>query len=354
MNPDKSFWKDRSVFVTGHTGFKGGWLSYLLSSLGAKVQGYSLAPVNRPNFFELTDLEKTMFRSQIGDIRDFGALSSSIVDADPEVLFHLAAQPLVRRSYAEPRQTYETNVIGTVNLLEAARSCKRLKAVLVITSDKCYTNNEWPWGYRETDALGGHDPYSNSKACQELVVAGYRSAYLAELGISAATARAGNVIGGGDWSEDRLIPDAMRAYATGAPLLVRNPNSTRPWQHVLEPVIAYLRVAERLFAGTIDGSSWNFGPLEQDVQSVEDILAQLSKRLGEGFQWRVTSSGRAPHEAKTLKLDCSKAQSSLGWRPRWNLETAIEHTCEWYRVVGEGGNPREITDSQLSRYLDSF
>jgi CDP-glucose 4,6-dehydratase len=351
MNPNPSFWRSKSVFVTGHSGFKGGWLCFMLSCLGAEVHGYSLAPDTSPNFFGLARLEDNMESSHIADVRDFGGLSAAIKSANPDVVLHLAAQPLVRRSYADPIRTYETNVLGTANLLQAARSCPRLKSVVVVTTDKCYENHDWPWGYRETDALGGHDPYSNSKACQELVVAGFRSSYFKTLGISVATARAGNVIGGGDWSEDRLVPDAIRARGKRVPLVIRSPKATRPWQHVLEPVSAYLLLAERLSQGEDCASPWNFGPLDHDVRSVEDVLGLLSRSLPGGLAWHHERPSSNLHEAGLLKLDCSKAHSMLGWRPRWNLEMAIDQTTDWYTRVAQGEDARTVTSQQINSYF---
>jgi CDP-glucose 4,6-dehydratase len=353
MNPDASFWKSKTVLVTGHTGFKGGWLAFFLSSLGAKVYGYALAANTSPNFFELTQLKDRLAASHIADIRDFQSLSAVLSSTNPEIVFHLAAQPLVRRSYLDPIETYHTNVMGTVNLLQGVRACSRLKAVVVVTTDKCYENQAWPWGYRETDQLGGHDPYSNSKACQELVTAGFRSSYLTELGISVATARAGNVIGGGDWSEDRLIPDAIRAYEKGESLAVRNPSATRPWQHVLEPASAYMLLAQRLFSGADGSGSWNFGPLDRDVRCVKDVLELISQNLPRGLAWRHESPNPRLHEAKSLKLDCSKAQALLNWWPRWNLETAINQTCDWYAGIHSGNSAETMTSLQIKRFIDA-
>jgi CDP-glucose 4,6-dehydratase len=351
INPSPAFWNSKSVFVTGHTGFKGGWLSFFLRSLGAKVYGYSLAPNTTPSFFELTRLERELDANRIGDVSDFEALRDALKRANPDILLHLAAQPLVRRSYVDPIKTYKTNVLGTVNLLQAARECPRLKAVVVVTTDKCYENNGWPWGYRETDTLGGHDPYSSSKACQELVVAGFRSSYFEGAGVSVATARAGNVIGGGDWSEDRLIPDAIRAHGRGESLVIRNPRATRPWQHVLEPLSAYLLLAEKLFLGGGFASSWNFGPLDQDVRSVEEVLKLVSNELFGGLSWRVERPTVDLHESQLLKLDCSKAEALLGWRRRWDLEEAIRQSCNWYNRVQAEEDAATVTKQHLINFL---
>jgi CDP-glucose 4,6-dehydratase len=349
-NPSQSFWESKSVFVTGHTGFKGGWLSLFLKFLGAKVHGYSLAPITNPSFFELTRLAQRVESSQLADVRNLDALRDALRRANPDIIFHLAAQPLVRRSYADPIQTYQTNVLGTVNLLHAARECRELKSVVVVTTDKCYENNAWPWGYRETDTLGGHDPYSNSKACQELVVSGFRSAFLGGLGISVASARAGNVIGGGDWSEDRLIPDAIRAHMKGEFLVIRNPRATRPWQHVLEPVSAYLLLAQRLYSDDDLSNAWNFGPVEQDVRTVEQVLTLLSKGLPGGLDWRFERPAVDLHEAQLLKLDCSKAQAVLDWKPRWRLEEAVRQTCLWYNTVNGGVEASLVTYRQIEDF----
>jgi len=351
INPDPAFWSSKAVFITGHTGFKGGWLASLLSSLGANVHGYALAPETGPSFYELTHLSRGISSSCIADIRDLDKLESALAEANPEVIFHLAAQPLVRRSYRDPIQTYETNVLGTVKLLQAARACARLRAIVVVTTDKCYENHGWPWGYRETDSLGGHDPYSNSKACQELVVGAFRASYFQELKISVATARAGNVIGGGDWSEDRLVPDAIRAHLNQSTLKIRSPKALRPWQHVLEPVSAYLLLAERLYFSSEFATSWNFGPAERDVVSVERVLEMLSANLQGGFSWETEKPSQLLHEADVLKLDCSKARTFLGWEPRWGLESAVVRTCEWYSRVSSGEDAVQVTGSQFKDFL---
>jgi CDP-glucose 4,6-dehydratase len=347
--PNPGFWRNKRVFVTGHTGFKGGWLTLWLSMLGARITGYALPPNTQPSFFEAVNLERHLTQSHLNNVNDFATLSAALTGADPEIILHLAAQPLVRRSYAEPLETYQTNVMGTANLLQATRSCPTARAVVVVTSDKCYENQGWLWGYRETDTLGGYDPYSNSKACQELVVSAFRQSYLQDKGVAIATARAGNVIGGGDWSEDRLIPDVMRAYTDRACLRIRSPQATRPWQHVLEPLAGYLLLAEQLCASPCLASGWNFGPQDSDVRSVEEVLRLTSQCLTGALQWAV-DTGAQPHEAPLLKLDSSKSISMLGWRPQWDLEQALVHTCEWYRHFPAKRGMDEISQSQIKQY----
>ncbi len=347
--PDPSFWRNKRVFITGHTGFKGGWLALWLSLMGARVTGYALSPNTDPSFFSLVELGRHLNDSHLADVNDYMTLLEALSKADPEVVLHLAAQPLVRRSYADPLETYRTNVMGTANLLQASRGCKDLKAIIVVTSDKCYENKSWHWGYRETDTLGGYDPYSNSKACQELVASAFRQSYLTDQGIAIATARAGNVIGGGDWSEDRLIPDAMRAYNKNSCLMIRNPSATRPWQHVFEPLSGYLVLAERLCSDPRLVGGWNFGPSDSNVRTVEEVLGILSQYLRGGLQWR-TDTATQPHEANLLKLDSSKAVNLLGWTPIWGLEEALRLTCDWYVSQSKAENLEELCFSQISRY----
>ncbi|SRR5579875_576063 len=327
----REFWRDRRVLVTGHTGFKGGWLATWLLKLGAQITGYALEPDTEPSFFERCGLGLRL-RSEIGDIRDLERLRTALAKAQPEVVFHLAAQPLVRRSYEVPRLTFETNVMGTVNLLEAIRVTPSVRAVVIITSDKCYLNHEWPWAYRENDPLGGRDPYSASKACTEIVAEAYRSSFLHNVGL--ATARAGNVIGGGDWSTDRLVPDAIRALQAGVPLVVRNPRSIRPWQHVLEPLAGYLLLAERLYEDAENYSgAYNFGPSEDGAVTVSEIADLVVRMWGDG-SWRAAEpreTEKAPREARYLRLDAGKARQILGWRPRLRLEQALDMTLAWYR-----------------------
>ena len=346
--PNPGFWRNKRVFVTGHTGFKGGWLTLWLSKLGAKVTGYALPPNTQPSFFGVVNLERHLIKNHLNNINDYAALEAALTAANPEVILHLAAQPLVRRSYAEPLETYQTNVMGTANLLQAARKCPALQAIVVVTSDKCYENQSWPWGYREIDTLGGYDPYSNSKACQELVVSGFRQSYLQDKGAAIATARAGNVIGGGDWSEDRLIPDAMRAHTAQACLTIRSPQASRPWQHVLEPLAGYMVLTEQLCANSSLTGGWNFGPQDSDVRTVVEVLNLASQYLADGLQWQVDTSAQ-PHEARLLKLDCSKAQSELGWKPRWRLEQALKATCRWYELCSSSDMEKASID-QIDSY----
>lgn len=350
-----NFWRGRRVLLSGHTGFKGGWLSLWLQQLGADLCGVALVPSSDPSLFTEARIASGM-RSEIADIRDLASLRTIFNDHRPEVIFHLAAQPLVRASYADPVGTYTTNVIGTVNMLEAARACSSARAILVITTDKCYENKEWVWPYRETDRLGGYDPYSNSKACAELVVASYRDSFFppadhAQHGIAIATARAGNVIGGGDWSKDRLIPDIMRAFAVNKPVVIRNPHAVRPWQHVLEPLSGYLNLAERLLNhGPKYGEAWNFGPDESDAKPVNWIVRQLADEWGADAQWRLDDEPQ-PHEAQILKLDCSKAAYSLNWRPALTLKEALRLTADWYRRRNKGEDPHSITHEQIGHFI---
>ena len=350
VKPDPAFWRNKRVFITGHTGFKGGWLAFWLSLLGAKVTGYALPPNTDLSFFSSVKLGRHLKDSRLSDVNDYSAVLEALSSANPEVILHLAAQPIVRRSYSDPLETYRTNVMGTVNLLQASRSCKDLKAIIVVTSDKCYENKSWYWGYRETDPLGGYDPYSNSKACQELVASAFRQSYLTDQGIAIATARAGNVIGGGDWSEDRLIPDAIRANFGNFCLTIRNPAATRPWQHVLEPLSGYLVLAERLCSDPGFAGGWNFGPHDSSVCTVEEVLVLLAQYLPGGLQWRGDTAAQ-PHEANLLKLDCSKAASLLGWTPVWGLNTALKITCDWYMSQLTEKDMEKVSLSQIENYL---
>ena len=344
-----SFWKEKKVYLTGHTGFKGSWLSLWLQSIGAIVKGYSLEPNTNPALFNIAKVADNM-DSEIGDIRDLEKLQKSMVSFDPDIVIHMAAQPLVRLSYREPVETYATNVMGTVNVLEAAKSCKNLKTIVSVTTDKCYENKEWPWGYREIEPMGGHDPYSSSKGCAELVTSAYRrSFYNTADTASLASARAGNVIGGGDWAEDRLIPDILKAFEQSKPVIIRNPLSTRPWQHVLEPLSGYLVLAENLYKnGDHFDQAWNFGPNDEDCQPVSNILDKLVRNWGRGAQWQLDKNSN-PHEAGFLKLDCSKARTQLEWQPRWNLDHTLKMIVNWHQgwLAGENMTNRclhEIAD----------
>jgi CDP-glucose 4,6-dehydratase len=326
---DSSFWKGKKVFLTGHTGFKGSWLSLWLQSMGALVKGYSLVVNTKPALFTEANVAAEM-ESEIGDIRNLEQLTESMVSFGPDILIHMAAQPLVRLSYQEPVDTYTTNVIGTVNVLEAARKCSNLKAIVSVTTDKCYENKEWDWGYREIEPMGGHDPYSSSKGCAELVTAAYRRSFFSsEDTASLASARAGNVIGGGDWAEDRLIPDILRAFEKSQPVVIRNPLSTRPWQHVLEPLSGYLVLAQELFSNGDDfAEGWNFGPKDDDCKPVSWILDEMVSHWGNNASW-ILDKENNPHEAGFLKLDCSKAGNKLKWNPKWNLKSTLIDIVKW-------------------------
>jgi CDP-glucose 4,6-dehydratase len=346
VNPD--FWYGKHVFLTGHTGFKGSWLALWLQSMGAQVVGYALIPPTNPSLFEVAEVGAGM-ASIIGDIRDADKLCAEFAKHRPEIVIHMAAQPLVRYSYAEPVETYSTNVMGTVNLLEAVRNSDSVRAVVNVTTDKCYENREWVWACRENDAMGGFDPYSSSKGCAELVTAAYRRSYLEPAGIALASARAGNVIGGGDWAEDRLIPDFLRAIDAGVVLKIRSPQSTRPWQHVLEPLSGYLRLAEHLFMeGETFAEGWNFGPNDEDARPVSWIVERLAK-MRQDVKWQCEEAPQ-PHEAHYLKLDSSKAKSRLGWQARWRLQTALQKTLEWHQAWRDGGDMRAFTLMQIAQY----
>ena len=350
MSP--SFWKNKTVFLTGHNGFKGGWIAHWLYDLGASVHGYSLEPPTQPNFFTVTQLQKRLTQSTIGDIRDLAALTSVLKTAKPDIIIHMAAQPLVRESYKTPVETFAANMMGTVNLLEAARQVGTAKAIVNITTDKCYENKEWLWPYRENDRLGGHDPYSASKACAEIAVVAYRNSFLADANIFLASVRAGNVIGGGDWATDRLIPDFLRALDAGKTLTIRSPNAVRPWQHVLEPLSGYLLLAEKLYTeGSAFAEAWNFGPNDEDAKSVGWILEKLCAQIP-AARWE-TESAKQPHEAGLLKLDSSKAKTKLGWTPRWNLETALSKTTEWHQAWRNREDMAVITTQQIQAYVNS-
>jgi CDP-glucose 4,6-dehydratase len=350
MGINSGFWKGRRVFVTGHTGFKGGWLCTWLQSMGAEVHGYALAPSTDPNFFAVARVGNSLASSVIADVRDHRKLAAAITEARPEIVFHLAAQPLVQYSYENPVETYEVNVMGVVHLLEAVRAAHSVKVVVNVTTDKCYENQEKPSGYREMEPMGGHDPYSSSKGCAELVTAAYRRSFLAEAGIAVATARAGNVIGGGDWAKDRLVPDFLRALDSGDRLTIRSPESVRPWQHVLEPVSGYLVLAEQLYEnGKQYAEPWNFGPDDEDARTVGWIVGHLAGQCP-GLAWDQDRSPK-PHEARYLKLDSSKARSRLNWKPHWHLDEALEKTLQWHRAWRKNNDMHEVTVSQIEDYL---
>src|SRR3989338_486776 len=351
---EPSFWAGKVVLLTGHTGFKGSWLSLWLQSVGAKVIGYALQPHTSPSLFVEARVAEGMTSIE-GDVRDFSALSRVFEKYQPEIVIHMAAQALVRRSYADPIETYSTNVMGTVHLLEAARLAGSVRAIVNVTSDKCYENREWVWGYRENEPMGGYDPYSNSKGCAELVTASYRNSFFnpdnfAKHGVALASARAGNVIGGGDWAEDRLIPDIIRAIVQGQPVNIRNPHAIRPWQHVLEPLSGYLILAQKLYKdGAAYIESWNFGPNDEDAKPVSWIADCLTRTWGEGASW-VLDGGNHPHEAHYLKLDCSKAKTRLGWHPRWHLEETLEAIINWHHAHRSVKDMHAVTLGQISQY----
>ncbi len=360
LHPDPGFWRDRRVFITGHTGFKGSWLSLWLQHLGAQVTGYALDPPTQPSLFAVARVATGM-TSHCADIRDLPKLQDSLQTASPEVVLHLAAQALVRQGYHDPVDTYATNVMGTVHLLEAVRYTPGIRAVIIVTSDKCYENREWVWGYRENDSLGGRDPYSNSKACAELATHSYREAFFnptrqGEHGVAIASARAGNVIGGGDWARDRLIPDLLRAIAAGETPLIRSPHAIRPWQHVLEPLSGYLLLAERLHReGSALAGAWNFGPQEGDAKPVHWLVDCLTATWQGGSgttNWRLDPWPQL-HEAHYLKLDCTKARSQLGWQPRWSLAEAIKRLIAWHQAQADGADMRERSIQDLRDYENS-
>jgi CDP-glucose 4,6-dehydratase len=345
-------WQGVRVFLTGHTGFKGGWLALWLAGEGAIVRGFALDPSTSPSLFETARVGE-MVEDIRGDIRDPNALDRAMREFAPDLVLHLAAQPLVRLSYADPLGTYATNVMGTAHLLEAIRTIDSVRAVLVITSDKCYENREWHWGYRESDPLGGHDPYSSSKACAEIVCAAYRSSYFAasqSKNVLLATARSGNVLGGGDWSPDRLIPDLIRGFLASEPVLIRRPGSVRPWQHVLEPLAGYLTLAQRLLAGeSALAAPWNFGPFDDDAWPVERIAKTMAERWGNGASW-IVDAAPSVHEAGYLKLDAGKARAELGWLPQLRLNTALDWAADWYQAWHAGSDMQAFTLQQIAAY----
>ncbi len=353
---DRDFWKNRKVFVTGHTGFKGSWLCIWLGILGAKVCGYALDPPTRPSLFEEASVKEILHNSIINDIRKKNILADAISEFGPEIVFHLTAQPIVRDSYLYPLETYETNIMGTAYLLDAARKSDSIKVITVITTDKVYENREWVWGYREDDSLGGYDPYSSSKACAEFITSAYRNSFFSQKeygkshAVAIATARAGNVIGGGDWAKDRLVPDCMRAFIAQEKIVLRNPHSIRPWQHVLEPLLGYLMLAQGLFdKGAAFSGAWNFGPEDSDSKPVEWIVNYLCRRWGTNAGYAVDPHPQ-PHESNYLKLDCSKSKSILGWVPRWNLENALDKVVDWFNGYAGKKNVLEISRQQIDEF----
>lgn len=347
----------KRILITGHTGFKGSWLSIWLQWLGANVIGYALSPPTTPSLFEKADVSNGM-TSIIGDIRDLHNLKQVFIEHQPEIVVHMAAQSLVRRSYKKPIETYETNVMGSLNVLESVREVSSVRAVIMVTTDKCYENKEWFWAYRENEPMGGHDPYSSSKGCAELLISSYRNSFFShdafdQHNTSIASVRAGNVIGGGDWADDRLIPDIIRSFQNDEVIRIRNPNATRPWQHVLEPLSGYLMLAEKLFSSEHQfAEAWNFGPLEEDAKSVQWIVDKMIKLWGNGAGWHVDNDERA-HEANNLKLDCSKAHNRLGWWPKWDLEMAIKRIIDWHKAEQMNGDMRQICYQQINEYMNA-
>lgn len=358
FRPSTSFWRGKRVLVTGHTGFKGSWMTLWLANLGAEVHGLSLPPETRPNMFDLAGVAGVC-RHRVADVRDAESVRAAVLAADPQIVIHMAAQALVRRSYREPMATYATNVMGTLHVLEACRGLAELKSVVVVTTDKCYENREWKYAYREVDRLGGRDPYSNSKACAELVAQSYRDSFYSrgagsEWSCPLASARAGNVFGGGDWSEDRLLPDAARAFVAGRPLVIRSPDSVRPWQHVLEPVAGYLMLARALFdRGQDVGDAFNFGPSPDQELRVRDVADGFVAAWGQGARWLHEPPQNPPHEAGLLMLDPSRARQQLGWKPKLSIDVALTMTADWYKLAATTPSPEKLaafTRSQIDAY----
>lgn len=349
MELDMLFYKGKKVFVTGHTGFKGAWLCKMLSNAGAIVTGYSLNPPTEPSLFKIADIESDV-HSVIGDICNYDELKKAFDQAQPEIVLHLAAQPIVRDSYKNPVYTYETNVMGTVNILECIRNSTCVKSFLNVTTDKVYLNKEWPWGYRENEELNGYDPYSNSKSCSELVTHSYKKSFFTDRSVAISTARAGNVIGGGDFANDRIVPDCIRAAIKNEEIIVRNPFSTRPYQHVLEPLYAYLLIAAKQYDDVNLAGCYNVGPDEVDCFQTGALVDLFVKKWDSGVKW-VNQYDGGPHEANFLKLDCSKLKATFGWKPRWNLDTAIEMVVEWSKCWINGGDVRSCMDEQIYKFL---
>jgi CDP-glucose 4,6-dehydratase len=353
MGIDKNFWLGKKVFITGHTGFKGGWLSLYLSSLGSEVYGYSLKPQGEKSFFDSCNLNDSLKKSFFGDIRDYSFFEKAFLDSDPEIVFHMAAQPLVKESYINPFDTYEINVLGTLRLFEIIRkNNSKVKAVINVTTDKCYENREWDWPYRENDHLGGFDPYSSSKACSELISSSYQRSFFADKGVNLATARAGNVIGGGDWAVDRLIPDFIRSISNNEPLSIRYPNSIRPWQHVLEALSGYLLLAENLYFNKDKkfSTSWNFGPSDSESISVRFLVEELC-RFYPSSKWFHDDSSLNSYESKILKLDSSRAKKILGWNSVWSLSESVEKTINWYNESNKNSDMKEFSINQIIEYI---
>lgn len=354
MSLDKEFWRGKRVLLTGHTGFKGSWLSIWLQSLGCELHGVALRPATEVNMFDLLAVGAGM-NSIIADIQDASTIRRVVEDVQPEIVFHMAAQPLVRASYSDPVHTFRTNVLGTVNVLEALRLAADTRVFVNVTTDKCYENREWVWGYKEGDHLGGHDPYSSSKACSELVTASYRRSFFSsENAMAVATARAGNVIGGGDWSKDRLIPDILEAFRQNEVVTIRNPAATRPWQHVLEPLSGYLILAQKLFEGDqVARDAWNFGPSDEGIKPVSYLVESLANGWPGGGEWKIDDSEQ-PHEANLLKLDISKVKALLGWCPTWTLDRTIESILAWNACYQRGGNLRDETMRQIEVFTSAW
>lgn len=347
---DLSFYNGRTVLVTGHTGFKGSWMCKVLAMQGAKVIGYALEAPTTPSLFGVANIADGI-TSVIGDIRDLAKLNSTMQEYRPEIVIHMAAQPIVRESYADPVYTYETNVMGTVNICEAVRLCDSVKSFVNVTTDKVYLNNEWEWGYRECDVLDGYDPYSNSKSCSELVTSSYKKSFFSSRDIAVSTCRAGNVIGGGDFAKDRIIPDCVRAMEKGEDIIVRNPYSTRPYQHVLEPVVTYLTLAMKQYEDRSLAGCYNIGPDDCDCVETGTLVDIFCKAWGDGAAWKNVAQADAPHEANFLKLDCSKIKSVLNWRPRWHITDAVEKTVEWSKAYLDGADVNDVMQKQIGEYF---